>query len=274
MLRRILRLLGDADAIHAAAADVVARGADAEKDRAVATEGDARGADTARDRIRDEDVADVGEGMTAVVAAAGEHGDAGRPGQFVEVHRLGLAGRELGIGEVDQLIAGEVRVNRDVHQSLVARVEDVRHAGHRPGVEGQVGTNETDAAGPFGDQHVAAGQEGQRPRPFESLERRDADAVSIGLQHLRLIGQGIGAGADPSPHADARGVFGRRGRRRRLLLLRVAHRHHEDEREDDEQGWRVFERDSGGHQGTSQWRDKQRRSTCAIGGSQQDLTDE
>ena len=92
---------------------------------------------------------------------------------------LAVADR-LGVGEVDEVIVGEPRMEGDIHQTAVAVGPDRRHARNRLRVEHAV-ANDTEPAGPLGDQHAAVGKERDGPRMRESPGHdADADLVLLG----------------------------------------------------------------------------------------------
>ena len=85
---------------------------------------------------------------------------------------VGIAHRER---QVDQAVACEVRVQRDVEQPTLAMRRDRRHAGDRFGVQPAVG-EQPQSTRALGDQDAAVGQERHAPRVLEALgEGHDAE---------------------------------------------------------------------------------------------------
>ena len=76
------------------------------------------------------------------------------------------------VGEVNQAVVGEVRVERHVEQPALAVVPHLRHAGHRLGVEHAVG-HDAEPAGAFGHQHPPVRQEGEAPGMLQPVHHPD-----------------------------------------------------------------------------------------------------
>ncbi len=75
------------------------------------------------------------------------------------------------IGEIERAVSHKVGMQADVQQAGLPRDMDRRDSCERPRVEPAVG-KESQAAGPLGDQHAAAGQEGDAPGLLEALAKR------------------------------------------------------------------------------------------------------
>ena len=70
----------------------------------------------------------------------------------------------LGIAEINQMVIGKIRVQRDVRQPGNSHGKDRRQACNGFWVERAVGSHDPQTAGPFGNQHPAIGQKGETPR--------------------------------------------------------------------------------------------------------------
>ena len=172
-------------------------------DHAVAAEDDAAvQARVAFVGLRHQEIADVGE------RAAFEPASRERRCAFAVLDGLG-------VGEVDQPIVGEPRMERDVHEAAVAVRPHAGHAGDRRRIEDAV-ADDADPAGPFGDQHAPVRQEGDGPRVRETPgDDAHADLVLFGgIEHKRPRAQ------RRDGHAD-------------LGLLSAADREHADQHERD-----------------------------------------
>ena len=156
-------------------------------EHAVAAEGNARSAGFRQN----EDVLHVGK-RAAIPAPARDRG-----GSFSAIQRLG-------VGEINEVIFGKSRMERDVHVA-VHRSRPARFSGpirgrssrDRLGIKHATVpwiSNDPKAACAFGDEHIAVRQEGQRPRIFEGLgDHHHADLLSFGgIELHRMIGQWAG----------------------------------------------------------------------------------
>ena len=177
-------------------ADVAAGG---HVDHAVASEDDAAvQTRVALVGLRHQEIADVGE-RAAFESAARER-------------RRALAVLDgLGVGEVDQTVVGEPRMQRDVHEAAVAVGPHTRHAGNRRRIEYAV-ADDAEPAGPFGDQHAAVREKRDAPWMRQpSGHDADADLVLFGrIEHERSRTERRHGQADDGPWLN------------RLRLLRVA----------------------------------------------------
>jgi hypothetical protein len=99
-----------------------------------------------RPGVRDEEVANIGEGVAAVPAGTGERGR-----RDVVFSRLGLV-----IGEVDQPVFSKPWVQREILQTLQPEIEHLGHPGDRPRVDHAV-PDDPKLAAPLGDQQAAIG---------------------------------------------------------------------------------------------------------------------
>ena len=141
-------------------------------------EGEPGGRDRPAPGLGDEHVLDVDE--RGAVELAADQGDGA------------LAAGDLPrVGEVDVAVVGEVRMNRDLHHPGKAAGKDVvRHAGdglvHQHAV-----ANQAQVAAALGDQHVALGQERERPRTVDAADD-DGDlhlGDQVGVHDPRLVRQ-------------------------------------------------------------------------------------
>ena len=76
---------------------------------------------------------------------------------------------ERGIGEVDEAVGGEIRIEGDVEEAALALGPDLRQTAHRSRVERAVGADAAQAADALGDQHRTVGQEGEAPGTLEPV---------------------------------------------------------------------------------------------------------
>ncbi len=166
------------------------RAAGGHEEPAVGREGDAR-AERRRGLAPDQGLETAD---TAVLELAAHQG---QPGEAL----VGAAGVAFGprrgivVGEVDQVVAGEIRMRGDVLQAdAEERIGRAGHAGDRFGIEHRrrpghpVHHPQVEAA--FGQQQVAARQEGDGERPLQLADQRDRlDPVLFGgVEHVgRLV---------------------------------------------------------------------------------------
>jgi hypothetical protein len=73
------------------------------------------------------------------------------------------------VGEIQQPVVGELRVQGDVHETAIAVGPRARHSGNRSRIEHAV-AHHAEATLPLGDQQATIGQKGQGAR---RNERRD-----------------------------------------------------------------------------------------------------
>ena len=89
-------------------------------------------------------------------------------------HHTQMVGRRraVGVGEVNQAVVGEPRVQQQVEQASLALRHHRWHAWHGRAAQGQLalgaGLDDAQAPRPFCDQQSPVGQEGQRPRVDEA----------------------------------------------------------------------------------------------------------
>ena len=156
-----------------------AAGARGHVEEAVAAEHEARGrpAGTVPPRLGDEQFLDVGEGH-ALEPAAGERGGG---------HAVGAT---LVVGEIDEVILGEARVEHDVHQPRQPLRLHHRHAADRRRVEHAV-LQQAQPARPLGDEHAAVGKPGEAPRVGEAAgDDRHLDLVLLRrVEHPRTVAE-------------------------------------------------------------------------------------
>ena len=96
----------------------------------------------------------------------------------------------LGVGEIDQPVVGEVRMERHVHQAAVAVVPHFRHAGNGARVE-LVIANQAQPAVALDNQHSAVRQERDAPGVRQPAGHdADADLVLLGgVDHPGAVAQ-------------------------------------------------------------------------------------
>jgi hypothetical protein len=138
----------------------------------------------------------------AEMIAAGErpvlvedHRDVFEPGRAF-VHQPGACkgrararARQLGVAEINRLVASVIAVDDDVVQAALARREDLRDAGEC-GRELAVPGDDAQAARALGDQHSPVGQECERPGMIEALGHGlHHDVAGSGCSGLRLDGR-------------------------------------------------------------------------------------
>jgi hypothetical protein len=142
---------------------------------------------------RFEDDLDIGQ-RSAGPAAAGQH-------------RLAdIVGNGPVIGQIDEAVAREIRMQDDVHQSLQPAGADLGHAGDRLRIEHAV-TDDSQIADALGDQHVAVRQECDRPW-LTQIARDDDDA------QLAMLGHGRFDQERPVPERRRAPLYARRDCRR------------------------------------------------------------
>ena len=104
---------------------------------------------------------------------------------FITHHFDAFAVAVVGVGEIDEIVGRELRMNGNVHQPALARWLDVRHGEDRFFAKFAV-LNYANAATAFGDEHVLIRQPGKAPRHFEARrDRLDAKLNAIG-RHQRF----------------------------------------------------------------------------------------
>ena len=122
--------------------------------------------------VGDEDILDVGESGAAVPARAPD-----RRGGMRGFVRAGLR-----IRKVDQPVLGEVRMQRDVHEAAETHRADLRQRTQRGGIE-HAFANHAQAAGALGHEHVAAGDESERPGMIQTFgDYRHVHAAELGIE--------------------------------------------------------------------------------------------
>jgi len=81
-------------------------------------------------------------------------------------------GARARVGEIDQAVIDEARVQRYVEQTALAVVPHLRHAGNRLGCEPPT-IDDAESAGALRHQHPPVGQEGEAPRVLQSFDHGD-----------------------------------------------------------------------------------------------------
>ena len=95
----------------------------------------------------------------------------------------------LVIREVDQLVLGEPRMEREVHQAGEPGRLHLRQAGDRRRIEHAV-ADDAQASGALGDEDAAVGQKRHAPRLVEALGDDEPNLVLDGrVHHDRSVGQ-------------------------------------------------------------------------------------
>ena len=128
--------------------------------------------------LDDKQIADVREGR-AVPSAARQR-------------RRDLSGAVgFAVGEVDQFVLGEARVEHDIHQPAEPKRLRLRHAGDRLRVEHAVADDPKLAGAQLGDEHAAIREEREAPGLGELLGHdHDADLVLLGgVEHERAVAE-------------------------------------------------------------------------------------
>ena len=179
------RVVGGILGVVGVADPVPRRHPDRHDDPAVASEGNARSGGALRPGVGYEDVLDVGQRGAPVEPRARQR-DRRRVPHALEVFER-IPRLRLGVGEVDQPVLGEPRVQRDVHQPRVdSPGVDLGHARDRLGVEHAV-ADDAQASCPLRDQDVPVRQDRERPRPGESGDRHDAEELPVRFQDPRAV---------------------------------------------------------------------------------------
>jgi hypothetical protein len=164
------------------------------------------GAGAAPVRIGDEDVLAVGERRAAVPPRA-IHGGRRIP--------LSLAG--LRIGEIDQPVLREARVERHVKHAAETGCEHLGERANRRWIKHTV-SDHAQSPGPFGHEHAAVGHERDSPGMIEALgQHRYVVAASPHAKVPGAIAERVGRRRAASPAAPAgRRLLRRSGSRGRL----------------------------------------------------------
>ena len=116
--------------------------------------------------------------------------------QVVELVAIQYAARNFGtdaivvacrVRDVDQLVVGELGMQRDIHQSALSKRGDGRQAFYRSRFKFEILADHAQSACSLGHQHAAIGQKRQAPWMLQTRgELRDADAMFFGVDALCL----------------------------------------------------------------------------------------
>ena len=96
----------------------------------------------------------------------------------------------LRVGQVDELVLRELRMDGDFEQPALPDREHLGRPGHRLRVE-RAAADDPQLSRLLGDEHVAVRQEREAPRRRQALEHRhDANGRADRLDHLGRVGEG------------------------------------------------------------------------------------
>jgi hypothetical protein len=96
--------------------------------------------------------------------------------------RAALFGTGLRVGEVNQAVLNEARMQRDIEKAAQASGQHRRKRSDRCGVEHAV-SNHAEPAGSLGDEHPAIGKKSNSPRMIQILRvQGDVNAAASGSQ--------------------------------------------------------------------------------------------